>query len=102
MEKPVCTHPLTEIQAQMVSVDTMNLTLSAQGGIRDLGISKEQALEVIRQLAGVDFHKSMDSEKMPGCWQDVYRPWFLATQLYVKIGRNDVLAEYVVISFKEK
>jgi motility quorum-sensing regulator / GCU-specific mRNA interferase toxin len=101
MEKPGCTHPLCEIKAQMVSVDAMNLTFTAQGDIRRLGISKEQALEVVQRIAAEEFHKSMESEKRPGCWQDVYFPWFLGMKLYVKFGRDEPDGEYTVISFKE-
>jgi hypothetical protein len=101
MEKSGCTHPLAEIKAQMVSVDAMNLTFTAQMDIRGLGISKEQVLEVVQRIVDAEFHKSMESEKRPGCWQDVYFPWFLGTKLYVKFGRDEPDGEYVVISFKE-
>jgi hypothetical protein len=99
---PGCTHPLASIKAQMVTVDAMNLTSSAQSGIRNLGISNEQALAIVQGVCDGEFHKTMDSTKFPGHWQDVYCPWFLATKLYVKFGWHELLGEYNVISFKEK
>ena len=48
MEKRVPHYRLSEILAQMTSVEMMNLTLSAQGGIRTAGMVKAEALEVVR------------------------------------------------------
>ncbi|ENU7093024.1 TPA: type II toxin-antitoxin system MqsR family toxin [Salmonella enterica] len=46
-----------------------------------------------------DFHKSMEAEKDPGYWQEVYRPTYLGQQIYLKfIVKDDV----VIVSFKEK
>jgi hypothetical protein len=42
----------------------------------------------------------MPSTACPGTWQDVYYPWYLATKLYVKIGRDMDDSEFVVYSFK--
>jgi Motility quorum-sensing regulator, toxin of MqsA len=101
MAKPGCTHPLAEIKAQMTCVDAMNLTVTAQADIRGLGISNDQALAVVQRLTDGDFHKTMESVKRPGTFQDVYFPWFLHTRLYVKFGRIGVAGEFTVISFKE-
>jgi hypothetical protein len=85
----------------MTSVAAMNLTGSAKAGIRELGISKGQALAVIQRLTDSEFSKPMPSTRNPGTWQDVYKTSFLATGLYVKFSHNEELGEYVVVSFKE-
>ena len=101
MTKPGCTHPLAAIKAQMVSLDAMNLTPSAQAGIRALGISNAQALKVVQSLTAAVFNKTMPSEKRPGCMQDVYFPVHMGTELYVKFGDGGPFGEYVTLSFKE-
>jgi Motility quorum-sensing regulator, toxin of MqsA len=55
MEKRRPHYDLKEILAQMICVEGMNLTLSAQQGIRVAGMTRGEALAVINQLSFSDF-----------------------------------------------
>jgi len=98
MEKRAPHYRLSEILAQMTTVGTMNLTLSAQDGIRAAGMVKAEALEVVRGLSRSDFYKSMTTNKDHRVWQDVYHATWREKGLYVKFQQA---GEYFVVSFKE-
>ena len=98
MEKRIPHYLLSEIQAQMDSVDAMNLTKTARDGIRLAGMVIAEALEVVRGLSRADFHKSMTTQKDHRVWQDVYHAEWRSKMLYVKFQRA---GEYFVVSFKE-
>lgn len=59
MEKRRPHYDLKAILAQMICVENMNLTMSAQQGIRVAGMTQNEALEVINQLSATNFYKSM-------------------------------------------
>lgn len=99
MEKRKPHYSLKEILAQMISVEDMNLTLSAQQGIRAVGMTQQEAFEVINQLSAVSFYKSMTTHQNQRVWQDVYHAKWRDKLLYVKFQQAD---EYFVISFKEQ
>ena len=98
MEKRRPHYNLALILAQMKSVEDMNLTLSAEQGIRIAGMTRSEALEVIRQLNGANFYKSMTTYQSHKVWQDVYHAKWREKMLYVKFQQTD---EYFIISFKE-
>lgn len=98
MEKRAPHYLLAEVQAQMTTVEAMNLTLSAQDGIRMAGMAKADALEVIRGLTRAEFYKSMTTTRDHRVWQDVYHAGWRGKPLYVKFQRA---GEYFVVSFKE-
>ncbi|MDD2501075.1 MAG: type II toxin-antitoxin system MqsR family toxin [Geobacter sp.] len=98
MEKRRPHYYLTSILAQMVSIENMNLTLSAQQGIRAAGMTRNEALEVISKLSITDFYKSMTTHQSNKIWQDVYHAKWREKLLYVKFQQA---GEYFVISFKE-
>ena len=98
MEKRSAHYLLTVIQAQMKSVEDMNLTFSAQDGIRLAGMTKSDALEVVCRLTRADFFKSMTTKNDHHVWQDVYHGEWRGKPLYVKFHQTD---EYFVVSFKE-
>ncbi|MQA91340.1 MAG: hypothetical protein GEU90_14110 [Gemmatimonas sp.] len=57
--------------------------------------------ECVLRLRRVEFYKSMPAKRIPGLWQDVYRPQRAGVSLYVKLQISR--AEFVVvISFKER
>lgn len=99
MEKRVPHFRLVEVLKQMTHVEALNLTLSAQSGIRSLGMSWHEALECIQALTRQDFYKSMTSQVDHRVWQDVYHGHYGSTALYIKISKA---GEYFVISFKEQ
>jgi len=98
MEKRRPHYDLRVILAQMVCVENMNLTLSAQQGIRAAGMTRSEALEVITNLSVTNFYKSMTTHKSHRIWQDVYHATWRDKSLYVKFQQA---GEYFVVSFKE-
>jgi len=98
MEKRTPHYPLAAIQAQMTGVDEMNITFTAQVGIRAAGMAMEDALAVVRGLTHADFYKSMTTHKDHRVWQDVYHAQWRGKGLYVKFQQA---GEYFVVSFKE-
>jgi motility quorum-sensing regulator / GCU-specific mRNA interferase toxin len=77
------------------------ITLEALDNAARLGLDESDIVEAILRLEPADFHKSMESERRPGLWQDVYRGAAAGLLLYVKLqlapdGRG------VVIQFKER
>lgn len=99
MEKRSPHYLLADIKAQMTTVEAMNLTLTAQDGIRAAGMVKAEALEVVRGLSRADLYKSMTTNKDHRIWQDVYHAEWRGKPLYVKIQQA---GEYFVVSFKER
>lgn len=98
MDKRRPHYDLKDILAQMISVEEMNLTLSAKQGIRVAGMMQNESLEVIHQLSGIDFYKSMTTHQSNRVWQDVYHAKWREKMLYVKFQQA---GEYFVVSFKE-
>jgi motility quorum-sensing regulator/GCU-specific mRNA interferase toxin len=98
MEKRSPHYPLTKIQEQMTTVEEMNLTFSAQDGIRAAGMGKADALDVVRGLTRAEFYKSMTTNKDHRVWQDVYHAEWRGKPLYVKFQQA---GEYFIVSFKE-
>lgn len=98
MEKRSPHYLLSAIQEQMNCVETMNLTQSAQLGIRAAGMTIVEALKVIQGLSRTDFYKSMTTNKDYRVWQDVYHGEWRGKPLYVKFQQA---GEYFVVSFKE-
>lgn len=99
MEKRKPHYPLAEIKAQMGSVADMNLTATAQIGIREAGMGTADALSVVGGLTQAQFYKSMTTHHDHTVWQDVYHAEWKSKSLYVKFQR---VGEYFVISFKER
>jgi motility quorum-sensing regulator / GCU-specific mRNA interferase toxin len=99
MEKRLPHYRLIDIQAQMSSVEAMNLTESARTGIRTAGMTKVDALEVVLTLGRKDFVKSMTTHADHRVWQDVYHAKWREKLLYVKFQQA---GEYFVVSFKEQ
>jgi len=98
MEKRRPHYDLKAILAQMICVEKMNLTMSAQQGIRTAGMTRNEALEVINRLSATNFYKSMTTHLSHRVWQDVYHAKWREKLLYVKFQQA---GEYFVVSFKE-
>jgi motility quorum-sensing regulator/GCU-specific mRNA interferase toxin len=99
MEKRRPHYELKAIVAQMTSVEAMNLTQTAVSGIRCAGMTKAEALEVVRNLSNSNFYKSMTTIKSHQTWQDVYHAEWRDKPLYIKFQQA---GEYFVVSFKER
>ena len=91
-------YQLSKIIAQMVSIQDMNLPLSAKTGIREAGMTQTQALAVVQGLCSKDFYKSMTTNADHRVWQDVYHGQWQSNRLYIKFQKAH---EYFVVSFKE-
>lgn len=68
----------------------------------ELGFDESDIVECVGALSSAHFYKTMEAEKRPGFWQDVYRTEHGGIPLYMKIqfegtNPNDLL---VVIQFK--
>ena len=99
MEKHKPHYLLKAIQAQMKTLEAMNLTLSALQGMRLVGMAQVDALTVIQGLTAVNFYKSMTTHSDHRVWQDVYYSEWQDVALYIKFQQA---GEYFVISFKER
>lgn len=99
MEKRLPHYRLIDIQTQMSSIETMNLTESARVGIRTAGMTRVEALEVVLSLGRKNFYKSMTTHVDHRVWQDVYHAEWREKLLYVKFQQA---GEYFVVSFKEQ
>ncbi len=98
MEKRRPHYELKAILAQMTCVENMNLTMTAQQGIRVAGMTRNEVLEMIHQLSVTNFYKSMTTHQSHRIWQDVYRAKWREELLYVKFQQA---GEFFVVSFKE-
>ena len=97
--KRIPTYSLAEIQRQ-VQAGRYVVTRSTVQGAALLGLDEADVLACVAGMTRAEFYKSMPAERVPGLWQDVYRPTYQGHALYVKVQqRADTWA--VVISFKE-
>ena len=99
MEKRRPHYDLKAIQAQMNSIDTLNLTMTAWHGIKAAGMSLADALAAIKRLSPGNFYKSMTVHADSRVWQDVYHAEWKGKPLYIKFQQHE---EYFVVSFKER
>ncbi len=98
--KRTSTYDLQVIQ-ELVREGRVQITAVAVRGAAALGISPADILRVVLALTPADFFKSMEAEKVPGLWQDVYRPFHAQVQLYVKL-QIAVRGDAVVIQLKRR
>lgn len=73
----------------------------AVAGAHELGFDREEIVEAVLSVSPSDFYKSMESERFPGLWQDVYHLSFEGADLYVKL-QMDAKGRGVVIQFKRR
>jgi len=101
MEKLRPHYPLIEI-IQITSIpESVVFTTVARQGAADLGMTIADMLSVLTTLTMRDFYKSMTSYSDQTSWQDVYRPLFQGTPLYLKLT---TIPEHnlLVVSFKRR
>lgn len=99
--EPRC--PLERVQ-ELIGTRRYRLTAIAAKGAGELGFDEDDIVDCVLALTPEAFYKPMPAEKLPGAWQDVYRPTHLGIPLYVKLQivgeRPDELA--VIIQFKRQ
>lgn len=77
------------------------ITTSAMQSAHLLGFFQDDICDcILRHLNETHFYKSMQSEKFPDLWQDVYKLNYRGVRVYLKLQIGYV-GRSVVISFKE-
>ena len=96
------TYDLRRVQ-QLVGQGPLSrsITTAAVDGADRCGFVLRDIVQAVLALSPEHFYKSMESEKMPGFWQDVYHLEYRDVVLYIKlqIGPD---GRAVVVQFKEK
>jgi motility quorum-sensing regulator/GCU-specific mRNA interferase toxin len=82
------TYSLSALKAAMKTPADMCLPPSAVKTIRELGLTREQAHEVIQNLQIFDFYKTMPCDWDATVHQDVYKPVRKGVELYVKFQED--------------
>lgn len=101
MEKRKPHYPLSKIQEAVTSGGADVFTRTAIVNSQEMGLTIEQAIEVVCSMAHKDFYKSMTTEVSSQVWQDVYHPQTpVGKQAYVKVTLREEGS--IVIQFKEK
>lgn len=100
MEKRKPHYSLDAIRTAFANPNTLNRTVTAEGGAADLGMDDLDVVNVIQGLSHKDFDKSMTSIADNSVWQDVYKSIVAERTIYVKFTL-DQQKELLLISFKE-
>lgn len=79
----------------------MDIKLSAIRGAAEMGMNRADIVRVIKALERRDFYKSMTTYGDHMIWMDVYHGKSDGYVIYIKFVQ-DVVAEFVCTSFKEK
>ena len=103
MEKQKRTYDLESLKDAFHDVESLGgrVTNSAFREAQELGLSREDMIEVIQALETRDFYKSMTSYANHRVWQDVYHSEHGDRELYLKFSVK-ANGDYLLISFKEK
>lgn len=101
MEKKTPHYSLQESQAIVARDGVLAFTQTAVMGAAALGLSAEEACQVVCRLSRAMFYKSMTTHANNRVWQDVYHaPCGNGKDAYVKLTLT--ADGKVVIQFKEK
>lgn len=91
---------LAQVQSRIAEQGAMAFTATALFNVAAMGLSVEQALEVLASLNRAMFYKSMTTHADSSIWQDVYHaPTPAGSIAYIKLTLHQGA---VVIQFKEK
>ncbi|MBK5273677.1 MAG: type II toxin-antitoxin system MqsR family toxin [Desulfuromonadales bacterium] len=101
MEKLRPHFPLQEIIRLASTMESVVFTTIARQGAAALGMTVDDMFSVLTALTMGDFYKSMTSYADHTSWQDVYRPVFRGTPLYLKLT---IIPErnLLIVSFKRR
>ncbi len=93
-----------ELVKALIANRQYRVALAASQGAGALGLDERDVLDCVLALDESQFFKSMDSLKVAGLRQDVYRPRWAGFDLYVKV---QIVGEHpadtaVIISFKRR
>lgn len=98
MEKKKPTYDLGSIQSSAGS--TMGITNSAIRSAAEMGMTRDDMIDVIKGLTRRDFYKSMTTYQNHRVWMDVYHGRADGYEIYIKFVQ-DTVAEFTCTSFKE-
>lgn len=76
-------------------------TGTAKRGADLLGLGDDDIVDAVLGLTSADFYKSMESEQLPGLWQDVYHAEYRGLRLYIKLQMG-VDGRAIVVQFKAR
>jgi motility quorum-sensing regulator / GCU-specific mRNA interferase toxin len=80
---------------------TRSITTAATDGAGQLGFGHDDIVTAVLLLSPQDLYKTMESQRVPGLWQDVYHLDYRGAKLYIKLQIGfDGRAQ--VIQFKRK
>jgi hypothetical protein len=77
------------------------ITSTAEAGAIELSLEPEAIREAVLELLPGHFYKSMESDVIPGLWQDVYHMEFKGKWLYIKLQMGGD-GRAVIIQFKRR
>ena len=94
-------YDLARVVALIAALQYRITGLAVQGA-GELGFDESDIVECVGALRATDFYKTMEAERRPGFWQDVYRTEHGGIPLYVKVQLEGLNPEelVVVIQFK--
>lgn len=96
------TYDLQELQ-RLIGQGPVSSTITrvAEQGVVKFGWKSGDIVEAVLELTSEHFYKSMESERIPGLWQDVYHLKFRGSWLYIKLQLG-VDGRAIVVQFKER
>lgn len=106
LERPTGVPPTSHYDLELIKLLVRQrryvITKVAAWAAFALGFDEDDIVECVLALAPDMLHKTMESEKRPGMWQDVYHAELQGKTIYLKlqVEQNDGTA--IVIQFKEK
>jgi motility quorum-sensing regulator/GCU-specific mRNA interferase toxin len=77
------------------------ITTAAYDGAGEWEWERQEIIEAVLSLAPQHFYKTMEAEKRPGLWQDVYHLPFRGVELYIKL-QIDPAGFAAVVQFKRR
>ena len=101
MEKRRPTYDLQAIKRVGASRESLAITRTALRSAPFLGFDRAEVVKTIQSIERNMFYKSMNTYADARLWQDVYHVPAGEIILYVKF-QADLIAEFQVMSFKEK
>jgi motility quorum-sensing regulator/GCU-specific mRNA interferase toxin len=92
-----------ELVQQLVGQGELSrlVTVAARTGGTQAGFDVDEIIAVVLELEASDFYKTMEAERCPGLWQDVYHCVARGIGLYVKL-QLAADGRAVVVQFKRK
>lgn len=102
VEKRKPHHDLASFKKAFSSPERVRVTRTALKDAQAQGFTLAMMVEVFQSMRSPHFYKSMTSLADSTCWQDVYHvPWGDDLLLYIKFT-DDLITEFLLLSFKEK